>query len=314
VDWRVYSPLGRLGVLNFGAWRRLHRKLCLVDRRIGFCGGINILDDEYDQEGPTHLPPRLDFSVQVKGPLVVQIEQTMQRLWLRIEAVRDIRDARLTGALQSLRASGRAPAPPVETLPAPHGQGARASLVLRDNLRNRTRIERAYRRAIGRARDEVLIANAYFIPGRKMRRALVAAAQRGVKVILLLQGRYESFMQFYAARAVYGTLLRQGVQIHEYSSSYLHGKVAVIDGRWATVGSSNLDPLSLLLAREANVVVNDKPFAASLQQRLRDAIAHHGVAIDPAVYMNRPLAHRALEWVALMVTRVALMVQGKRYL
>jgi cardiolipin synthase len=245
---------------------------------------------------------------------VRQIEQTMQRLWLRIEAVRDIRDARLAGALQSLRASGRPQAPPVEELPVPDGHGARAALVMRDNLRNRTRIERAYRRAIGHAREEVVIANAYFIPGRKMRHALIAAAQRGVKVILLLQGRYESFMQFYAARAVYGALLRQGVEIHEYSSSYLHGKVAVIDGRWATVGSSNLDPLSLLLAREANVVVEDKPFATALRQRLLDVIARQGAAIDPAAYTHRPLSHRALEWVALALTRAALMVQGKRYL
>jgi cardiolipin synthase len=314
VDWRVYSPLGRLGVLNLGSWRRLHRKLCLVDHRIGFCGGINVLDDEYDQEGPTDLPPRLDFSVQVTGPLVGQIELTMRRLWLRIEAMRDIRGARLTGALQSLRASGHAPAPPMETLPVPDGHGARAALVLRDNLRNRTRIERAYRRAIGRAREEVLIANAYFVPGRKMRHALVAAAQRGVKVVLLLQGRYESFMQFYGARAVYGTLLRHGVHIYEYSSSYLHGKVAVIDRRWATVGSSNLDPLSLLLAREANVVVEDKAFATALHERLQGAIARHGVAIEPMAYTHRPLTHRAMEWVALTLTRVALIVQGKRYL
>src|SRR5438105_7799462 len=98
VDWRVYRPTGILGVLRLGNWRRLHRKLCLVDRRIGFCGGINILDDEYDQQGPTHLPPRLDFSIQVAGPLVKQIEVTMLRLWLRIQAMRDIRGARLAGA------------------------------------------------------------------------------------------------------------------------------------------------------------------------------------------------------------------------
>jgi cardiolipin synthase len=314
VDWRVYSPLGRFGVLNIGSWRRLHRKLCLVDHRIGFCGGINILDDEYDQEGPTRLPPRLDFSVQVTGPLVRQIELTMVRLWLRMQAMRDIRDARLTGALQSLRASGHAPAPPVEKLPVPDGRGARAALVMRDNLRNRTRIERAYRRAIGHAHREVLIANAYFVPGRKMRHAIVAAARRGVKVTLLLQGRYETFMQFYAARSVYGTLLRESVQIHEYSPTYLHGKVAVIDGRWATVGSSNLDPLSLLLAREANVVVENPAFAQVLRERLLDAIEQHGVAVDAQVYMHRPLTHRALEWVALMATRLALLVQGKRYL
>lgn len=314
VDWRVYSPLGRFGVLNLGSWRRLHRKLALVDGRFGFCGGINVLDDEYDQTGPTHLPPRLDFSVEVTGPLVEQIGITMRRLWLRIQAMRDIRGARLTGALQSLRASGHAPAPPVDQLPSPNGRGARAALVLRDNLRNRTRIERAYRRAIGRAREEIVIANAYFIPGHKMRRALVTAARRGVKVLLLLQGRYETFLQFYASRSVYGTLLRSGVQIHEYSPSFLHGKVAVIDGRWATVGSTNLDPLSLLLAREANVVVEDKAFAGQLRARLMDAIARSGIAVHPQAYMKRPLTRRALEWVALMATRLAIFVQGKRYL
>jgi cardiolipin synthase len=314
VDWRVYSPLGRFGFLRLGSWRRLHRKLALIDNRIGFCGGINVLDDEYTQEGPTNLPPRLDFSVQVTGPLVKQIEITMRRLWLRMQAMRDIRGARLTGALQSLRASGRTAAPPVEQLPMPGDRGVRAALVLRDNLRNRTRIERAYRRAIGRAREEVVIANAYFIPGRKMRHALLSAARRGVQVRLLLQGRYESFMQFYAARSVYGTLLRAGVQIHEYSPTFLHGKVAVIDGRWATVGSTNLDPLSLLLAREANVVMEDRQFATQLRSRLMDAIAQHGVAVDPHAYMSRPITQRALEWVALMFTRLALVVQGKRYL
>jgi cardiolipin synthase len=314
VDWRVYSPLGRFGVLRLGSWRRLHRKLALIDRRIGFCGGINVLDDGFDQVGATNLPPRFDFSVEVIGPLVKQIELTMLRLALRMQAMRDIRSARLTGALQSLRGSGLAPAPAVEHLPSPDGLGARAALVMRDNLRNRTRIERSYRRAIGHAREEIVIANAYFVPGRKMRKALVEAARRGVKVRLLLQGRYESFMQYYAARSVYGTLLRAGIEIHEYSPSFLHAKVAVVDGRWATVGSSNLDPLSLLLAREANVVVEDKAFAGALRERLLAAIAEAGVAVDEQAYMNRPISHRALEAVALTLARLALIVQGKRYL
>jgi cardiolipin synthase A/B len=190
---------------------------------------------------------------------------------------------------------------------------AKASLLLRDNLRNRTRIERAYRRAIGHAREEIIIANAYFVPGRKMRHALVAAAQRGVKVRLLLQGRYEYFMQYYAARPVYGALLRAGVEIHEYSPSFLHAKVAVIDGRWATVGSSNLDPLSLLLAREANVVVDDQPFAAQLRHRLLQAIAE-GRAMSAEEYARRPWRQRVMEHVALALMRLALVVQGKKYL
>ena len=198
----------------------------------------------------------------------------------------------------------------------PHGipPHARASLALRDNLRNRTRIERAYRRAIGRARKEVIIANAYFVPGRKMRTALVSAARRGVKVQLLLQGRYEYFLQYYAARPVYGALLKAGIEIHEYSPSFLHAKVAVIDGNWATVGSSNLDPLSLLLAREANVVVQDAAFAQGLRLCLTNAIAHAGRRMDAAQFEARPWHRRVLERVALGVMRVLLMVQGKKYL
>jgi cardiolipin synthase A/B len=237
----------------------------------------------------------------------------MTRLGWRMHAVRDIRYARLGGALESLRASkvGRVHHVRARTgFEVPH---AKAALVLRDNLRNRTRIERAYRRAIGRAREEIIIANAYFVPGRKMRHALVAAAQRGVKVRLLLQGRYEYFMQYYAARPVYGALLRAGVEIHEYSPSFLHAKVAVIDGRWATVGSSNLDPLSLLLAREANVMVEDQTFAAGLRERLLRALAE-GRAMSAEEYGRRPWRQRVMEHVALALMRLALIVQGKKYL
>jgi cardiolipin synthase len=315
VRWRVFKPLGWMGMLWLGSWRRLHRKLCVVDGRIAFCGGINILDDFHD---PNHGPlqaPRLDFAVRVTGPLVADAAASMNRLWLRMQAFYNMRHVQLTDALQSLRASGigrvrvrRAPTAPDE-LPR-----ARAALVLRDNLRNRTRIERAYRRAIGRARDEIIIANAYFAPGRKMRKALVSAAQRGVKVKLLLQGRYEYFMQFYAARPIYGALLRAGVEIHEYSPSFLHAKVAVIDGRWATVGSSNLDPLSLLLAREANVVVEDSTFAGLLRTRLVRAMQEEGHQVSADEYRNRPLHQRLMESIALGMMRLALAVQGKKYL
>jgi cardiolipin synthase len=314
VEWRVFSPPGRLGMLWLGNWRRLHRKLCAVDGEVAFCGGINILDDFHD---PNHGPlasPRLDFAVRVTGPLVADVVASMDRLWLRMKAVRDIRHARLAGALLSLRASGTSLAAPRRVVAAPEGPRSRAALVLRDNLRNRTRIERAYRRAIGRAREEIIIANAYFAPGRKMRNALVEAAKRGVKVRLLLQGRYEYFMQYYAARPIYGALLRAGVEIHEYSPSFLHAKVAVIDGRWATVGSSNLDPLSLLLAREANVVIEDVGFAAVLRTRLVQAMRQEGREMEAGEYQNRPLRQRFMEGLAHALMRLALAVQGKKYL
>ena len=314
VNWRVYSPLGRFGILAMGSWRRLHRKLCVVDGRVAFCGGINILDDLHDPNHGRLAAPRFDFAVRVIGPLVAEAEASMARLWLRMQAAREIRQARIGVALESLRASAARRVRQRARHAAETPARSKAALVLRDNLRNRSRIERAYRRAIGRAREEVIIANAYFVPGRKMRAALISAAQRGVQVKLLLQGRYEYFMQYYAARPIYGALLRAGVEIHEYSPSFLHAKVAVIDGRWATVGSSNLDPLSLLLAREANVVVEDKAFAGQLRGRLMQAIRQEGRAMSAAEFGKRPLRQRVMELLALGLMRLALMIQGKKYL
>jgi cardiolipin synthase A/B len=135
-----------------------------------------------------------------------------------------------------------------------------------------------------------------------------------VRVCLLLQGRYEYFMQYYAARPVFGALLASKVQIHEYAPSFLHAKVAVIDGHWATVGSSNLDPLSLLLAREANVVVDDPAFAQALRARLVRAMEQEGKAMDAEAFGRRPPLQRAKEWLAFVVMRAALAVQGKKYL
>ena len=314
VQVRVYSPLGPLGLLLPSRWRRLHRKLCVVDGLLVFCGGINVLDDLYDPHHGALDAPRFDFAVQATGSLAVQASQTMERLWWRLQAVRDVRLHRLPQAVRDLRAASATRNAWQQDADA---GGMRAALVLRDNVRNRSRIEQAYRQAIGAARHDIIIANAYFVPGRKLRRALILAARRGVRVQLLLQGRYEYFMQFHAARPVYGALLAAGVEIHEYEPSFLHAKVAVIDARsdkpWATVGSSNLDPLSLLLAREANVVVEDAAFAIDLRQRLVHAMQHAGRRMDPARYAGRPLRQRVLDRVAFGLMRLALWVTGNRY-
>jgi hypothetical protein len=181
---------------------------------------------------------------------------------------------------------------------------------------HRTQIERAYLKAIGLARHEVLIANAYFLPGRRLRQALVHAARRGVRVRLLLQGRYEYFMQYHAARPVYGTLLAAGVEIYEYDASFLHAKVAVVDPDnerpWATVGSSNLDPLSLLLAREANVVVADRQFAQQLHRRLIQVIASQSTPVS-ATFGQRHWRQRLRDRLAFGLMRMALFLTGHRY-
>ncbi|WP_436190760.1 cardiolipin synthase ClsB [Pseudorhodoferax sp. LjRoot39] len=309
VQWRVYSPVNALGLLLPTRWRRLHRKLCVVDGQVAFCGGINVLDDFHDPSWGRLDAPRLDFAVRVTGPLVADAQQTVALLWRRLQAVHDLRRREPLQAVQDLlqHGGGRGEA-------MAHGSaGARAALLLRDNLRHRKHIERAYLKAIGAAHHEVVIANAYFIPGRKLRNALVRAARRGVRVQLLLQGRYEYFMQYHASRPVYGLLMEAGVEIHEYAPSFLHAKVAVIDGHWATVGSSNLDPLSLLLAREANVVIQDKAFAQQLRDRLLRAMREEGKRMEPTHHGRRPWPQRCKESLAMFVMRLALLVTGKRY-
>lgn len=314
VHCRVYSPLGPLGLLLPRRWRRLHRKLCVVDGRVLFCGGINVLDDFHDPNHGRLVAPRFDFAVQATGALVGVASDAMEQLWWRMQAVRDASQRRLPEALQALRAASAAHHAPPDADTSP---GMRAALLLRDNVRHRSRIEKAYRRAIAAAREEIIIANAYFVPGRKLRVALQMAARRGVRVRLLLQGRYEYFMQYHAARPVYGALLKAGVEIHEYAPSFLHAKVAVIDAHgarpWATVGSSNLDPLSLLLAREANVVVEDAAFAQDLHARLEHAMLHGGLVLEPARFALRSWHERALDRVAFVLMRLALWVTGNRY-
>jgi cardiolipin synthase len=132
-----------------------------------------------------------------------------------------------------------------------------AAFLVRDNILHRRDIEEAYLEAIAAAQQDILLANAYFLPGRRFRRALHDAVKRGVRVVILLQGRIEYRLLHYATQALYGRLLGAGIRIFEYRRSFLHAKVAVIDSHWATVGSSNIDPFSLLLAREANIVVKD---------------------------------------------------------
>jgi cardiolipin synthase A/B len=148
-----------------------------------------------------------------------------------------------------------------------------AAFVLRDNLRQRRTIERAYIDAIRSAREQVDLISPYFYPGHAFRRALRDAARRGVRVRLLLQGKLDYRIAGMAAQALYVELLGHGVQVFEYMPAYLHAKVCVVDGVWATVGSSNIDPLSLLLNLEANVVVRDSPFAQTVAREFDAAIA-----------------------------------------
>jgi cardiolipin synthase len=181
-----------------------------------------------------------------------------------------------------------------------------AKFTIRDNLRHRRDIERAYLAGLRTAREEILIATAYFFPGVRFRRALMNAAARGVRVTLLLQARVEYRLLHYAARALYGQLLAAGIGIQEYHRSFLHAKVAVVDSQWATVGSSNIDPYSFLMSREANVFVRDRAFASELRVELAQMIESGSRPVPPQDWANRSRFAKAVSWTAYGIVRVAM--------
>lgn len=259
VRLHIYEPRRRLFGLRTNLFRRLHRKIVLIDGSCAFVGGINFCSDQLLGSGPRALQ---DYAVELHGSVVADIERFVVRS----------SSAAYPAAAQShaapLTAAGEA--------------SARVRFVTRDNHRHPTDIEREYRDAIQAARHEILIANAYFFPGYRLLRDLRNAARRGVSVTLVVQGNPDLPIVTVAARWLYHYLVPAGIRICEFCERPMHAKVAVIDGRWATVGSSNLDPLSLSLNLEANVVIDDAGFGAQLRRRLRDLIRDGCRSVDAA--------------------------------
>jgi cardiolipin synthase len=313
VQLQVFRPLDRwYAWLQPGQLRRLHQKLCVCDERVAFVGGINIIDDRHDMNHGWTDAPRLDYAVEVRGPLVASVHATARAMWARahlwqgwreeVRAIaRSLRPAqRAMSILRELRGATQAPEEPSN---AP----MRAAFIVRDNLRQRRVIERSYVEAIRHARVRVDIAVPYFYPREGFRRALRHAARRGVRVRLLLQGKVDYRIAALAAQVLYDQLRHAGVRIFEYTPAFLHAKVAVIDDDWATVGSSNIDPLSLLLNLEANVVVRDADFSRALAERFDAAFAVSTEVTETPVRAGwRGWLQRALvAWVAAVYLRVA---------
>jgi cardiolipin synthase len=280
--------------LRRGRLRRMHRKLAAIDGATGFVGGINIIDDF---DGPRERRPRYDYAVQVEGPLAAEIRSAAARLWRSV-------------ARAAMRRS-----PLLAEPPAPPAAGEqRAALVIRDSWRHRRDIEDAYLAHVQSAQRDIVIACAYFFPGRRFRHALLDAAKRGVRIRLLLQGKIEYALVTWASRALYGLFLDADVEIHEYQRSVLHAKVAVFDERFACVGSSNIDPLSLLFAREANVFVDDPVFAGQLCRSLEEAMRTGAKQLAPRQWRRQPLLTRLRIWIGYGLARLAISLVGlERY-
>ena len=292
VDVQRFRPERGWFAFRRNRLRRLHRKIALVDARVGFVGGINILD-EFSGHGTE--APRLDYAVRIEGPLLAEIYPAVHRLWWLVAAL-------------SRRERGPGFLPP-RLHPQPVGDTT-AAFVHRDNFRHRHDIETLYLDAIRAARREVFIACAYFMPGWRVRHALMEAAGRGVRVAIVVQGWSDHRIFQQASRVLYSALLDHGIEIYEYERSELHAKAAAIDGRWATVGSSNLDPISLFLAREANVAVFSDAFARELGDSIDHEIRHGARAVPRLLWKRRPWLGRVAGWLAYGCARLAMGIAG----
>lgn len=272
--------------------RRLHRKLVVIDARIAFVGGINIISDD---NAPPELRPHYDYAVRIEGPTLAQVHHAVRRMWEIVSWANFKRRFRLA---------------PVSRPCCDIAGEQRAAFLIRDNIRHRNDILNAYLDAIDAAREEIIIANAYFMPGVRFGRALYAAAQRGVRIIVLLQGKTDHKLLRYATQALYAAALRAGIRVFEYEKSFMHAKVAVIDGTWATVGSSNIDPFSLLLAKEANLVVRDALFGSELRNSLTQAIAEGAHELQAEDLSRQPWHSRLLRWLAYGMVRAMVGIAG----
>ncbi|NMY02286.1 cardiolipin synthase ClsB [Pseudomonas sp. WS 5059] len=254
VTVQMFDPAPKTLGVRTNWFRRLHRKIVVVDAAVGFIGGINFSADHLADFGPE---AKQDYAVQVIGPAVADLHH-----FALAQSGRPVR----------MRRGWRRRQQPAWA--AEEGDGL-VRLIYRDNLQHRSDIEEAYLHALRHARQRVVIANAYFFPGYRLLRELRNAARRGVQVQLIMQGQPDVLLAKLAARMLYDYLLKEGVVIHEYCQRPLHGKVALVDEQWSTVGSSNLDPLSLSLNLEANVLIRDRGFNQLLFERLQDLSRNH---------------------------------------
>ncbi|WP_338464439.1 cardiolipin synthase ClsB [Franconibacter pulveris] len=267
VIFRYYDPRKPLFGMRTNLFRRMHRKIVVIDGNVAFVGGINYSAEHMSDYGPE---AKQDYAVRVEGPVVQDIYQfVLSNLPENEQAGRWWRRRRQQAADNIT---------PGE---------AQALFVWRDNEEHRDDIERYYLKMLANAKKEVIIANAYFFPGYRLLHAMRNAARRGVRVKLIVQGEPDMPIVKVGARLLYNYLVKGGVQVFEYLRRPLHGKVALMDDHWATVGSSNLDPLSLSLNLEANLIIHDRHFNQTLRDNLNRLIREDCKQVDESMLPRR---------------------------
>ena len=256
--------------------RRNHRKSLIVDGKVGFTGGLNISDDYAAVEDGGK--GWRDTHVRIEGPAAADLERLFLETWRSYK-----------GAALDERRYVRPRLPPA-------GCGSRQRL-----RADRKDIRKAYVTAMVGAAEH-LLTHAYFLPPAKVVRALTRAARNKVRVAVILAASTDVNPVLWAARGLYGRLLQAGVEVYEWEGRMLHAKTAVVDTTWATVGSANLDSLSLRQNLEVNAVFEDPKFAAAVERMFEEDLTHCR-RITAEWMSERPLAEQLLSWFAFQFRR-----------
>jgi cardiolipin synthase A/B len=278
VGFNPVNPLKAKG--KWGLTHRDHRKILISDGKLAIIGGINISEvyssspfkRKQNEKAPIHWR---DTDIQIKGPAVAEFQKLFLDTWVKQKG------PKLSGQnyFPDLKEEGNALVRVIDSTP---GQDNRIPFIV-------------YVSAITFAEHSIHMTNSYFIPDDQIIKALTDAAERGVDVKIILPGITDSQLALYAQRYHYSSLLKSGVKIYEHSTSLLHAKTAVVDKVWSTVGSTNMDFLSLLNNDEVNAVILNHEFAVEMEEMfVRDL--ENSRQIQCEEWKKRPLLPRIREW------------------
>ena len=272
---------------GLGLTHRDHRKILIVDGKSAIIGGINIskvyssgpLKRKANEKAPIHWR---DTDVQIEGPAVAEFQKLFLATWLKQNGPLYSKQ----NYFPALKEAGNALVRVVGSTP---GQSNRIPFIV-------------YVSVIAFAEHSIHITNSYFIPDDQIIKALTDAAERGVDVKIILPGISDSQLAFHAQRSYYSNLLKSGVKIYEHSSSLLHAKTAVVDGIWATVGSTNMDYLSLLNNDEVNAVILNHQFAVEMENMfIKDLTNSRQITWEE--WKKSPYLPRVKGWIANVFAR-----------
>ena len=275
---RFFSPF--FSPNSFYLGRRLHHKVIVSDSKIALIGGINIANKYH---GTENSKPWLDYAVQLNDE---KIGAALSKLcWDIYYRKRVVNRKKIASVVQN-------------------NEAVAVHVLQNDWLKRKKEILDAYIKSIGKAKKEIVIVGSYFLPGRKLIATLKNASRNKVKIKLILSGISDLLMARRATCYLYSKLLRYNIELYEWKSSILHGKAAVVDKTWTTIGSFNLNNLSSFASIEMNVGINSAEFSNNYLVHLNQIMAQCERITNESLELRDGVPTRFINWVSYWITRI----------